>query len=121
MRKALLLGVVAAALAPAALAAERAAPTLKLLDARPLTLRGDHFRGGEKVFVVLRTARPYARSITARADGSFTVQFPGASMRCGRINASARGASGSHAAFATRRVFCTSESIHPPLLPNPSR
>ena len=108
--------MLAATLAPAAVAASPV-PTLKLLDSRPLTLLGDHFRGGERIFVVMRTTRPYARSVTARSDGSFTVQFPGASMRCGRIAASAHGASGTHAALATRPVFCASESIHPPLLP----
>lgn len=110
MRTALLLGLLAVTFVPAALAAGRAAPTLKLLDARPLTLRGDHFRGGERVFVVMRTTRPYARSVIARSDGSFTVQFRGAAARCGRFAASARGASGAYATLATRRTFCTSVS-----------
>jgi len=88
-----------------------------MVDAKPMTLRGENFRGGERVFVLLRTTRPYGRSVTTRADGSFTAVFTGASLHCGRMNASARGASGDHAALATRRMVCTSESIHPPLVP----
>jgi hypothetical protein len=120
MRTALVLGALFAALASSALAAGQT-PTLRLLDARPLTLRGEHFRPGERVFVTLHTARPYAKNVTVRADGSFIVQFPGASMRCGRVHATARGAAGDRAALASRRVFCTSESIHPPLLPTGNR
>jgi hypothetical protein len=117
MRTALLLGILVAVLVPAAGAAGPA-PSLRLVDSKPLTLRGDNFRGGERVFVVMRTNRPYARTVEARSDGSFTIQFPTTTLvRCARITASARGASGTHAALPTRRVFCTSERIHPPLLP----
>jgi hypothetical protein len=118
MRTALVLGALFAVLASTALAADPA-PTLRLLDARPLTLRGEHFRPGERVFVVVHTTRPYAKNVTVRSDGSFTAQFAGlAPMHCRRVHATARGTSGSRAILPTRRVFCTSESIHPPLLPN---
>ncbi len=116
MKRVLVLLALAALLVPAALAAGPA-PTLRMVDAKPMTLRGEHFRGGERVFVVLRTTRPYGRSVTTRADGSFTAVFTAASLHCGRTNASARGASGDHAVLATRRMLCTSESIHPPLVP----
>jgi hypothetical protein len=116
VRTVLVLGALLAAIAPAALAAGPD-PTLRLLDASPLTLRGDHFRAGERVFVTLHTTRPYARTVTARANGSFTVPFAGASLHCGRIHASARGVSGDRATYSARPTICTSESIHPPLLP----
>jgi len=108
-------------LASTALAANQT-PTLRMLDARPLTLRGDHFRPGERVFVLLHTTRPYAKNVTAGADGSFTVQFTGvARPHCGRVHATARGASGAIATLTGRRLLCTSESLHPPLRPTGNR
>lgn len=116
VRFALLLGAVVAVLAPAAFAAG-SGPTLRLLDAKPLTLRGDNFRGGERVFVTLHTTRPYGRTVTARADGSFTVRFAAAVLHCGRVHATAQGVSGDRATYTTRRMICTSERVDPPLVP----
>jgi hypothetical protein len=118
MRTALVLAALFAVLASTALAAGQT-PTLRLVDARPLTLRGEHFRPGERVFVLLHTTRPYAKNVMAGSDGSFTVQFKGAApVHCGRVHATAHGASGNLATLTGRRLLCTSESIRPPLLPN---
>jgi len=68
-------------------------PTLGIVRAAPLTVRGQHFRSGEQVRVTsaMRSARA-----KANGDGTFVVTIPGAT-RCNTLRVLARGSAGSYA------------------------
>ena len=65
--------LVAAVAAPASAAR---APTLRVVQERPLLLRGADFQARERVLVTVRTAaRTWTRQTQAGARGGFTVEL----------------------------------------------
>ncbi len=81
-RRAGLFRAASAALALAALVAASAAaapaprPTLKIVKAAPLTLRGSNFKPVEHVKVTRIVAgAKFVRNVTASSAGAFTVQY----------------------------------------------
>jgi hypothetical protein len=74
-------------------AAHAARPALHLVGKGPLTVRGEHFRSGERVRV--STAGRAARA-KANGNGVFVVTIRGAT-RCDAVRVLARGSAGSYA------------------------
>lgn len=79
-------------------AATTTRPTLRLLDRQPFVVRGEHFRAGERVRVVLVYEQTLVRRAEAGRAGSFTVSFgqPGIG-RCEAFFVRAKGSQGSRA------------------------
>jgi hypothetical protein len=101
MRTAALLGVCATAVAVVlgftilggSSKSPGAKPTIRLVRAAPLTVRGEHFRSGERVRV---TAAAKSAQTKANGDGTFVVIVRGAT-RCETLRILARGSAGSYA------------------------
>jgi len=73
--------------------------TLVPTSLQPLKLRGTRFLPRERVRVTATASRASASvKVSARADGSFVVAFPGLDP-CDGVSASARGDHGSRASF----------------------
>ena len=68
-------------------------PSIRLVRAAPLTVRGAHFRSGERVRV---TAAGKSAQTKANGDGTFVVVVRGAT-RCETLRILARGSAGSYA------------------------
>jgi hypothetical protein len=101
MRTAALLGVCATAaavvlgftiLGGSGSKASGARPSIRLIHAAPLTVRGEHFRSGERVRV---TAAAKSAQTKANGDGIFVVTVHGAT-RCETLRILARGSAGSY-------------------------
>ncbi len=62
------------------------APTLRLVTSQPLTVRGDGFRGGERVTVTAITVLglPKRRVVRSTSRGRFGVAFRFPAQPCGR-------------------------------------
>lgn len=98
MRFALLLAATLAFGAGLASAAPEHTARLALRDDSPLTVRGIRFLSGERVRVTARVPALSARTVFARADGSFVVSFRGVTVdRCSVTRVTAVGARGSTA------------------------
>lgn len=97
-RAATLVLVLGATFAPAAVAGDAARPSLGLLTKQPLTIRGSHFQGEERVRVrVAARGHAFSRTATATLAGSFTVRFRLSLRRCDRYSVQAFGSEGSRA------------------------
>ena len=68
-------------------------PSIRLVRAAPLTVRGAHFSSGERVRV---TAAGKSAQTKANGDGTFVVVVRGAT-RCETLRILARGSAGSYA------------------------
>jgi hypothetical protein len=68
-------------------------PSIRLVRAAPLTVRGEHFRSGEQVRVA---AAGKSAQTKANGDGIFVVTVRGAT-RCETLRVLARGSKGSYA------------------------
>jgi hypothetical protein len=68
-------------------------PTIRLIRAAPLTVRGEHFHSGEQVRV---TAAGKSAQTKSNGDGIFVVTVRGAT-RCETLRILARGSAGSYA------------------------
>ena len=100
MRTAALLGVCATAAAVVLgftilgdTGSKAGSPSIRLVRAAPLTVRGAHFRSGERVRV---TAAGKSAQTKANGDGTFVVVVRGAT-RCETLRILARGSAGSYA------------------------
>jgi hypothetical protein len=105
VRNATICVLAAAAVAvPAALAAPSA--RLDVVRHDPAVVRGERFKDGERVTVVLYATRRWARSATANGRGTLTVTFPVALPDCGRYTLQAFGSKGSRARAIAGRSAC---------------
>jgi len=92
--------ILAALLAPAALAAP---PHLTAGGTAPFTVRGSHFKPGERVRIVVQAEDGGTKTVTAGALGGFVARFPGVSIgSCAAYVVRAFGSAGSR---ATLRVM----------------
>jgi hypothetical protein len=73
--------------------AKAAKPSLKVVQSKPVKIRGEHFRAGESVRV---TAGKRAVRTKADGNGYFVITIPGSS-RCDSSRVLARGSAGSYA------------------------
>lgn len=73
--------------------AKAAKPSLRIVQASPTKVRGEHFRAGESVRV---TTGKRALRTKANGDGYFVITIPGTS-RCDSSRVLARGSAGSYA------------------------
>jgi hypothetical protein len=69
--------------------------SLRLVKKAPLTVRGEHFRAGERVR--LRAMLHRQTAATASPQGSFVASFETPMTRCDRVRVIAIGSDGSHA------------------------
>jgi hypothetical protein len=81
---------------------------LRLVAAKPVSLRGSRFLSGERVAVVAASqGRMRSRTVTAAQAGTFVVRFAGLPFdRCEGFLAVARGARGSFAVYKLPDVMC---------------
>jgi hypothetical protein len=106
--------LISVTLAPSAgssvtLAPASAAPALRIVRLQPFTVRGLHFRQGERVTVTasLPTKGSYVRKRTTTAAGSFAVVLAGTSAEtCLGYGVTAVGDKGSHAAIKRTPTMC---------------
>ena len=108
-RRLLVLPLLAAALVASTPgeSAVTAQPSMKLVRAKPLTLRGTGFAAGEKVRVVLRVSVTTTKRVTATGRGAFVVAFHGAAYnRCSGLTAFAVGSRGSRARLVRPAPVC---------------
>jgi hypothetical protein len=75
--------------------AQARAASLRLVRKAPLTVRGEHFRPGERVR--LRAMLNRGTVATAGDRGSFVAQFGAPKSRCDLVRVIAVGSEGSHA------------------------
>ena len=103
-----MLVVAALAAAVASLAAARATrPTLRLMDADPVTFRGLDFKSHERVRVSVYAGARATKRVTAGARGRFVVRFPTLDPNaCAGFFASAVGNEGSRASFKRPPGMC---------------
>src|SRR5947209_4034554 len=89
----------AALAAPAAQASQGGGPgaRLQVIQERPAVVRGDRFKDGERVTVLLRTTQTWVRRATANDQGVLTVRFAISLPKCGRYTLQAFGSKGSRA------------------------
>jgi hypothetical protein len=108
VRKTTILVLAAGVLAAPAGTSQAAVPSARLhiLQERPAVVRGDRFKGGERITVVLRTTRAWIRTGTADARGVVTVRFTVALPECGRYSLQAFGSKGSRARSIAARHTC---------------
>ena len=67
---------------PVATGAERN-PSLRLLGFHPVTVRGEGFRGGQRLTLVVSSRRTWSRRVLVEPDGSFALSFRGIPLdRC---------------------------------------
>jgi hypothetical protein len=107
----LALGVLAASLAGSTSAADSASngPQLRIVDRAPLTLKGQRFKAGEKVdVVVFQGERKAARKAVAGPGGGFVVALKGFGLsRCGSdLIVRARGSKGSRVSWELNQLQC---------------
>jgi hypothetical protein len=69
--------------------------SLRLVKKSPLTVRGEHFRGAERVRLRAMLHRP--TTATANSQGSFVASFGKLTTRCDRVRVIAIGSEGSRA------------------------
>jgi hypothetical protein len=108
--RAILVGCALAALVCASSAAggaEAKRPTLRITDFAPLTVRGENFKAGERVKLLVNAGKPLMRSARAGEQGRFVVRLgarvdPGA---CSTV-VQAIGAAGSRAMVDLSRTGC---------------
>lgn len=98
MRKGLLfvlvLGAVTAGAAPAA---QNRQATLRIVDRAPLVVRGQSFRDGERVRVVLFAGGKASQVVRASLSGGFVVRFDRTVSGCVPFSLQAFGSQGSRA------------------------
>jgi hypothetical protein len=94
----------AAVTAPAALATPGAG--LRILRDHPAVVRGERFKDGERVTVVLFTTHRFVRAATANDQGTLTVRFSVSLPDCGRYTLQAFGSKGSRARSLAVRHVC---------------
>ena len=99
MGKALVLGLaLALALAGGSTAALRLQASLRIVRLEPVTVRGVHFRAGERIQVTLIAQTRRLRRAVASPTGSFTVRFADTSLDpCSAFLVRAIGSGGSRA------------------------
>jgi hypothetical protein len=109
VRNATILFVAAVGLAVPAGTTQAAVPGARLhvLQERPAVVRGDRFKGGERVTVVLHTWRNWLRTATANDRGMVTVRFAVTLPACGRYTLHAFGSKGSRARSLAVRSICS--------------
>lgn len=73
------------------------APSLRLTDRTPVTVRGTGFAAGERVSVVLSSMTRTTRVAHAGLGGRFVVRFARSFGRCSRYTLQAYGATGTRA------------------------
>src|SRR4051794_30246759 len=80
-------------------AGARSHAQLRIVHSAPLTVAGAGFASRERVRLSLRGgARSAVRTVTARADGTFTARFAGVALgHCGAASIVASGSRGSRA------------------------
>jgi hypothetical protein len=101
---ALWLMLVLVATAPAAPAA-----TVRIADRDPLTLKGRHFKAGERVRLVVKLKRATRKhKLHASASGTFESVFADlAWKRCnGNLTVEATGSRGSHVEYTVLALHC---------------
>ena len=118
MRTILLVALVAVlALAPGAVAAPSADPSVRIFDLVPVKVRGAHFVPGERVRLTLRAgAATRVRTATASGRGSFAVGFGmlREQDRCsGSVAVSAVGARGDRASYRLPGMACPAMASGP--------
>jgi hypothetical protein len=103
----LVLGVAVIALASGSLAGlSSLKPTLRLTDGAPLTVRGTHFRAGERVRVTAVSLGSTTGRTTAGRGGSFVIRLSIKYNRCSGLTVFARGAKGSRAVIKRPAMNC---------------
>jgi hypothetical protein len=103
----LVLGVAAITVASASLAGVRSVrPALRLTDGAPLTIRGTHFRAGERVRVTAISLGSATRRTSAGPGGSFVMRLAIKYNRCSGLTVIARGNKGSRAAIKRPAMDC---------------
>jgi hypothetical protein len=86
-----------------------ARPALRVIDPKPFTVQGRHFRSNERVKVTLykEQASVRTRRVTSSKSGVFTAQLPEAgTSRCEAIFIRAVGSRGSTAQLKLPRPAC---------------
>jgi hypothetical protein len=98
----------AALAAPAAQARQAATPSarLEVMRERPAVIRGERFKAGERVTILLRTTETWVRRATANDRGVLTVRFAVSLPECGRYSLHAFGSKGSRARSLAGRTIC---------------
>jgi hypothetical protein len=101
MRRLFTVGALLVALASSGVAGAQVAPTLRVLDTSPVTVRGSGFHPREHVTVILVVNRSTrSRSATASAAGRFVASFADAAIGdCRGYVVRATGDGGSRATF----------------------
>jgi hypothetical protein len=104
----LVLGVAAVAVTSAAPQSGGTAtrPALGLVRSSPITLRGTHFRSGERVRISATSGRSAVKQTTAGPTGLFVVRFAISYNRCNGLMVFARGAKGSLATLKRPMLQC---------------
>jgi hypothetical protein len=103
----LALGVVAAVLPAARAAAPPASgPKVVVLRTNPLVVRGDKFKSGERVRLVLMTERTVSWPVVANSSGVFTSRPRISLDRCQSFTLHAFGSKGSRARSLPSRSTC---------------
>jgi hypothetical protein len=104
---ALVLGAAAGVTATSdAIGGSPAKPALQLARGAPLTVRGIHFRSGERVTVSVLSGRKTMKRTTAGSGGTFLVRFATTYDRCEGLLVVARGAYGSRATLKRPLLAC---------------
>jgi hypothetical protein len=83
-----------------------ARPTLRLLDAQPVVLRGTAFRPNERVKITVLQPTMTSRAIRAGAAGRFGARFAFSLGRCEDLEVRARGSRGSRATLELLAPDC---------------
>jgi hypothetical protein len=98
------------------LEAVAAKPTVRVVTYRPLTVRGDAFKSGERVrLIVLGSVRRVTRTINATARGSFRASFTRlGTERCSMLVVAAVGSMGSRASASVLHRPCGPPRFPPP-------
>jgi hypothetical protein len=104
MRKGLLfIPVLAALTAGVAPAAPSREATLRVVERAPLVVRGQSFRDGERVRVVLFAGGKASQVVRASLSGAFVVRFDRTVSRCVSFSLQAFGSQGSRARLMSTR------------------
>jgi hypothetical protein len=93
----LLTTIACACLVAPAGATSGARPALKVVDTKPLTIRGTHFHARERVRVAVVANRRFVHVVRTSATGTFNTAFSDVSLadRCGNgLLVTAQGATG---------------------------
>ena len=81
-------------------ASSRPQAQLRLIDAKPLTVQGTHFRARERVRVTVSSADATSKTMRVSRRGAFVMTFPNfAISRCDGLTAAAVGRSGDRASL----------------------